>query len=158
MSSSISSESDLRTESNTLITWQPSIGSQQERTKLRSLFVDPSLVNESLMAIDIGNKGGICYNMGSKIVFYPMPWDTKENPDPHLTLKKWRSISEPNPDIIVAEDVHAFAGQGIVSTGTLMKNRGQIEMASAAMGLNANFIQPLSWIECYTMKRKKHFK
>lgn len=110
------------------------------------------------MAIDIGNKGGICVNGAGWLQFIPMPWDTKENPDPYVVQKKWRAISDYDPSIIVAEDVHAFAGQGIVSTGTLLKNRGQIEMAAAALCIVPNFIQPLAWISCYTMKRKKHFK
>jgi hypothetical protein len=109
------------------------------------------------MAIDIGNKGGICCNAG-QLFFIPMPWDTKEKPNPNLVNEKWKAIDDFSPDTIVAEDVHAFAGQGIVSTGTLMKNRGQVEMAAAAIGAKMVFIQPLSWIQCYTMKRKKHFK
>jgi hypothetical protein len=110
------------------------------------------------MGVDIGNKGGICINNGPVLKFLPMPWDTKENPNKRLTIEKWNTINGNYPDIIVAEDVHAFAGQGIVSTGTLMKNRGQIEMAAAARGIIPDMIQPLAWIQCYTMKRKKHFK
>ena len=61
-------------------------------------------------------------------------------------------------DIIVAEDVHTFPGQGVVSNGTLMKNRGRIEGMSAALGIQVHWIQPLQWIECYTLKRTKHFE
>ena len=110
------------------------------------------------MAIDIGNKGGIAWNQYGIFWIVEMPSDTKEKPDPNLLMKRWKAISLPEPSRIVAENVHAFAGQGIVSTGTLLKNRGQVEMAAAAVGAFLDMINPLSWIECYTMKRKKHFK
>ena len=141
-----------------LITWQPSIGSQREKERLSKLWINPSLVNETLLAIDIGNKGGLCWNDGSSVGFLEMPYDTKENPNPRLVNEKWEAINGVMPSTIVAENVHAFEGQGIVSTGTLLKNRGQVEMAAAATGAEMILIQPLAWISCYTMKRKKHFK
>lgn len=125
------------------------IGNPIEENKYRKLFVDPLLVNERLMAIDIGNAGGICVNMDELLAFHPMPEKVSD---------RWHLISDYSPTVIVAENVHAFAGQGIVSTGTLLKNRGQIEMAIAALDAKEDFINPLNWIKCYTMKRKKHFK
>lgn len=100
------------------------------------------------MAVDIGDKGGFCCNCGQVFV----------NEMPESVNERWKIVEESKPIIMVAENVHAFAGQGIVSTGTLLKNRGQVEMAAAAINAKMDFIQPLAWIECYTMKRKKHFK
>ena len=125
------------------------IGNPIAENKSRKLFVDPALVNERLMAVDIGNAGGICVNIDGKLIWESMPEDIN---------KRWEIYRDHNPTIIVAENVHAFAGQGIVSTGTLLKNRGQVEMAIAAVGALHEFINPLNWIKCYTMKRKKHFK
>lgn len=133
---------------STPITWEPSIWSPQEKARLRKLYVDTFLVTERIMAVDIGNKGGFCCNCGH-IFVTEMPEDVN---------LRWKVFNDQRPSTVVAENVHAFKGQGIVSTGTLLKNRGQVEMAAAALGVKMVFIQPLAWIECYTMKRKKHFK
>lgn len=130
---------------------EPSIGNLTEAntSPLRKLFVNPSLVNETLMGVDIGNAGGMCVNLNGNLFVHEMPEEVTE---------RWKILNAYGPDVIAAENVHAFAGQGSVSTGVLMKNRGQIEMAYAALGSKMEFINPLNWIRCYTMKRKKHFK
>lgn len=112
------------------------------------------LVNEKnlkILAIDIGNEGGMVFN------WHPEPWLAIHDM-PERIEDQWKFMVSSDADIIVAEDVHTFPGQGIVSNGTLLKNRGRIEGMAAAMGIEVHWIQPLQWIECYTLKRVKHFK
>lgn len=112
-----------------------------------------ALVNKkglNILAIDIGNEGGMVYNWN------PERWFKIEPMSKELE-KQWEFMAQSMADIIIAEDVHTFTGQGMVSQGTLMKNRGRVEGMAAAMGIQVEFINPLRWIECYTMKRKKHF-
>lgn len=112
-----------------------------------------NLVNErwiGVIAVDIGNEGGWVGNS----------WATKEL---HIerkcenlrkTFKAWKEL---HPKVIIAEDVHAIPNQGIVSTGTLMRQKGEVIGMAAALGIEVQFIQPLTWIECFTLKRTKHF-
>lgn len=107
--------------------------------------------NLSILAIDIGNEGGMVYNWypQTNIEIRPMSKELHEN---------WMVMAGAMANIIVAEDVHTFHGQGLVSSGTLMKNRGRIEGMAAALDIEVHWIQPVQWIECYTLKRTKHFK
>lgn len=112
-----------------------------------------TLVNEkklTILAIDIGNDGGMVFN------WTPEPW-LAVHEMPKEIEDQWKFMSSAQADIIVAEDVHTFPGQGIVSNGTLLKNRGRVEGMATALGIQIHWIQPLQWIECYTLKRTKHF-
>jgi hypothetical protein len=117
-------------------------------------FIDRlSLVNEkdiSILAIDIGDKGGFVWNdtVTKELVIEPMPDDLE---------KQWMVFQRSGCEIIVAENVHTMPGQGIVSNGTLMRNKGVCEGMAAALGIEIHFIEPLKWIECYTVKRTKSF-
>lgn len=61
------------------------------------------------------------------------------------------------PTLIIAEDVHTMPGQGGVSGGSLMQSKGIIIGIAAAIGVKLVLIQPLKWIETFTLKRTKHF-
>lgn len=111
------------------------------------------IVNEkrlNILAIDIGNKGGLVWNHhpDKSLEIRDMPEDV---------MDRWFATALGNPDIIIAEDVHPFHGQGVVSTGTLMQNKGQVEGFASAMEIEIHWIQPIQWIECFTLKRTKHF-
>jgi hypothetical protein len=112
-------------------------------------FVEPSLVNESILAFDIGNSGGLVSNCFGVLDIRKMPEDLKV---------LWEYVHNSGATYILAENVHAFSGQGVVSVGTLMKNRGIIEGMCAAYGVTPIFVEPRAWIQCYTLKLKKHFK
>jgi hypothetical protein len=111
-------------------------------------FVNEKRLN--ILAIDIGNNGGFAWNFHPDRCFElrVMPEDV---------MDRWFAAAHCSPDIIVAEDVHTIHGQGIVSNGTLMKNKGQVEGFCAAMEIEPHWIQPLAWIQCFTLKRTKHF-
>jgi len=112
--------------------------------------IDPALVNETILAVDIGNEGGLVFNRAkqSRLGIYRMPEFVKE---------LWLLVEQIKPTIIIAENVHSMPNQGVVAIGTLMKNRGRLEGVAAAAGINPKFIEPLRWMECYTLKRTKHF-
>lgn len=110
-----------------------------------------TLVNEmrvNVLAVDIGNNGGMVGNEGNCLVIRPMPQHTKD---------QWAEFRSFHPRAVYAENVHTFAGQGIVSQGTLLKNRGRIEGYAAAYGADIQWIEPLKWIEKFTLQRRKHF-
>jgi hypothetical protein len=108
-------------------------------------MIDLSLVTEKIMAVDIGLKGGIVMN--NRNVLHVLEADKIE-------LDKWIA----DADRIIAEDVHTMPGQGIHSAGVLLEQKGYLRGLAAAIRTPIQFIQPLKWIECYTMKRTKHFE
>lgn len=112
-------------------------------------MIDPSLVNERITAVDIGNSGGIVANTHTGMDTWNMPSDPKI---------LWAIFKFAKPEIVVAEDVHTFAGQGLVSSGTLMKNKGILIGVASSFGLDVEFIEPMAWIKCYTLKRSTHFE
>lgn len=111
-----------------------------------SKFIEPSFVNETFMAVDIGLKGGIVYNEFDRLVIEEMKPDLKW---------LWGRIQAPQH--LVAENVYTMPKQGIVSAGTLMEAKGIIRGMCAAADIEPDLIQPLKWIEVYTLKRRKHF-
>jgi hypothetical protein len=112
------------------------------------------LVNEKrirVMAVDIGNNGGIVVNTigHHQPILFDMPKSLPE---------AWDIFQTYEPHYILAENVHTWKGQGIVSQGTLLQNRGRIEGMAAAIKVDIDFIEPLEWIRCFTIQRKKHFE
>lgn len=113
------------------------------------IFDESLLVNERIMAVDIGENGGfVCNDTLKDLGFADMPKSAKD---------RWECISFTRPQRIVAENVHAFPGNAAAASGKLLINRGQIEGFAGAMNVPITWIEPLKWIECFTMKRKKHF-
>lgn len=108
-------------------------------------MVELSLVTERILAVDIGLNGGIVLNDHN--VLHVL--DSK-----NIDLVRWVTYA----DKIIAEDVHAMPGQGAVSTGTLLEQKGYLRGIAACLKIEPLFIHPLQWIECYTMKRTKHFE
>lgn len=111
------------------------------------------LVNEkrlNILAVDIGNEGGMFAN--------DFKYDSLSMARmPKTHRGQWLKFMENCPGVVVAENVHTFHKQGIKSNGTLMANRGRIEGFCAALDIRPQWIEPMAWIECYTIKRKKHF-
>lgn len=107
------------------------------------------LVNDTICAVDIGLNGGVCFNTSPhSLLIYEA--------DPNLKTM-WLIINGSSPEVIVAENVHTFAGQGIKSSGTLMESKGILRGFAAAIGIELKLIEPLKWIETFTLKRGKHF-
>lgn len=110
------------------------------------------LVNEkklNITAVDIGNEGGLCSNdFSGDVCLRRMPGTHRD---------QWEAFLYGCPHVVVAENVHAMPGQGLVSTGTLLRNRGRLEGFCAALDIEPHFIEPLAWQQCFTLKRRKHF-
>lgn len=107
------------------------------------------LVNEILMGFDIGKLGGMCSGDGRYIALEETPETPKE-------LSK--AIRFSNPSTIIAENVHTMPGQGVASSGNLMQSKGVLMGVAAALNIKLVFIEPLKWIETFTLKRTKHFE
>jgi hypothetical protein len=112
---------------------------------LDKLFVPPALVDENIAGIDIGKTGGIVHNYFGVLEV--------ENTSLRSTLKALQECHR-----AIAENVHPMPKQGIVSSGTLMLQKGMVIGVCAAKGVELDFIEPLEWIKCYTLKRTKHFE
>lgn len=104
----------------------------------------------NVTAVDIGASGSLvtlCKGFNISICEMPGGAETECN---HL------KFSTCGP--IYAEDVHTFPGQGVVSMGSLMQRKGRIEAIGYCTHRKVNWIQPIAWIECFTLKRSKNFK
>lgn len=127
-------------------------------------LIDPILVNESLLAIDIGLKGGLVLSDSfHRFNFWKMPtqkeeYGTEGKTRDRLDLPRlWDLIAGSTADVIVAEDVRQFPGQGIAGGGTFMIQKGVLIGMAAACCKRIEFIEPQAWIHCYTYKRSKFF-
>ena len=106
-----------------------------------------------LMAVDIGLNGAISFydTVSSELLsIYKMP--TKENKNGKRVLdverlKFFMEIPKLKKDscIVVFEDVNAFPGQGVVSVGTLLFQKGVITGISEALGYSTLPISPKTW-------------
>lgn len=101
----------------------------------------------SCCGFDIGAEGGFCFNGGGTITHLRMPKDSVEE------CRQFRHF----PVTVYAEDVHTMPGQGVVSNGSLMQRKGRLEGMALATGRVVKWIQPITWISCFTLKRTKHF-
>lgn len=98
---------------------------------------------------DIGESGGFAINKrtGQSDILI-----RHYNPDEFID---WCRVFEVG--VIYAENVHPYAGQGIVSSGSLMEKKGELIGIARALNIPIKWVEPLSWIQCFTLKRKKHF-
>lgn len=106
------------------------------------------LVNEKIMGYDIGKKGGIAININGSLVMENLEEDARSK---FLMMQRLR------PNRIIAENVHTIVGCNMGAMGELMRQRGHLEGVAAALNIPINWVEPPKWIECYTMKRKRHF-
>lgn len=60
--------------------------------------------------------------------------------------------------LVIFEDIHAFPGQGSVSTGTLMEQKGIIRGMVKALGYEELPIQPKTWQKFFNMIPPKELK
>lgn len=104
----------------------------------------------NIMAVDLGINGGICWNdKKGKAYAVGMLKNDKERAE---------VFTDQQINLIVAEDVRIFPGFSIVAGATFMIGKGFLIGAVATIGKTVEFIQPQTWIDCYTIKSKKHFK
>lgn len=122
-----------------------------------------------IIGVDIGLTGGIAFfdTVSAELLsVYPMP--TKEilkngKKRNALDLDKLCFILEipkvhKEKAIVVFEDVHAFPGQGSVSTGVLMEQKGIIRGMAIGLGYEECPISPKTWQTFYGMVPPKELK
>lgn len=113
--------------------------------------VDASLVNQRILGIDFGKKGGFCWNSPSFKTLY-----VKKMPEGVPAIHE--QILMCNPDAVFAENVHSMPGQGSVSTSTFMRETGRIEgILYSQQGITPTLINPQDWTKRYTERTSKEF-
>lgn len=110
--------------------------------------VDPALVNEKVMAVDFGMRGGFVWNEDGALKTLDMP----DNPG-----RINRLFSAVQPDVIYGENVHPFPGQGVVSVGTLMEGKGVIIGLTTAWSIRLEFVEPTEWTRWYQIGKRGDF-
>ena len=112
-----------------------------------------------LCAIDVGLTGAIAFfDVGStellSVTQMPTTLSTKKTKSGkdkyELDIEKLRfamDIPRNHGDtcLVVIEDVHAFPGQGVVSVGTLLEQKGVIRGIASAFGYSLEMVSPKTW-------------
>ncbi len=111
-------------------------------------FKDLLDLDPQVTGVDIGASGGIACRLFGTVSLHDMP------SVPHDEYYLIRNSTGP----IYAEDVHPFKGQGVVAVGSLMQRKGRIEAFGYSLGRELKWIEPMAWIECFTLKSKKNFE
>lgn len=130
-----------------------------------------------LISVDIGLLGAISFfeikeknhPSGGLLSIHPMPTMPsgkfyKSGEDkPMLDLDKLlfllgRPHGHGDSAIVVYENVHAFPGQGVVSVGTLLEQKGIIRGLTKALGYDEYPISPKAWQVYFEMIPPKDLK
>jgi len=119
-----------------------------------------------LCSIDIGLNGAISYfdTVSDQLLsIYPMPTKNNINGKRVLDVERLRfflEIPKVHKDscIVVFEDVHAFPGQGVVSIGTLLFQKGVITGMAEALGYSQLPISPKEWQKYFGIVPSKDLK
>lgn len=122
-----------------------------------------------VIAIDVGLTGAVTFFdtvSGEVLNVNPMPtykWLKNGKTRNHLDIEKLVHIleipkSHSESAIVVFEDVHAFPGQGSVSTGVLMEQKGVIRGIINTLGYAEYPISPKEWQKWFDMIPPKDLK
>lgn len=122
-----------------------------------------------VIAIDVGLTGAVTFFdtvSGEVLSVNPMPtykWLKNGKTRNHLDIEKLVHIleipkSHSESAIVVFEDVHAFPGQGSVSTGVLMEQKGVIRGIINTLGYAEYPISPKEWQKWFDMIPPKDLK
>lgn len=115
--------------------------------------------HDIIMSIDIGLTGAIAVFdtvSGELLSIYDMPIKLSEKLTKsgkakyELDIQKLKFIMEipkvkDDSCLVIVEDVHAFPGQGVVSSGTLMEQKGIIRGLASALGYETLMVNPKTW-------------
>jgi len=125
---------------------------------------------EVLVSIDIGLTGGISFfdvQSGEVLSVHEMPTKpsvtAKGTNKNILDLDKLKFLLEipmvhKDRALVVYENVHAYPGQGVVSVGTLLWQRGVLQGMVKAFGYDEVAIQPQVWQKHFDMVPPKDLK
>ena len=112
-----------------------------------------------VMSIDIGLGGAIAVFdtvSGELLAIYDTPTKLSEKKTKsgkeknELDIQKLKFIMEipkvkDDSCLVIIEDVHAFPGQGVVSSGTLLEQKGVIRGLASALGYELVMVNPKTW-------------
>lgn len=128
-----------------------------------------------VISIDIGKTGGIAFFDPSEsnhesqglMSLFPMPvmdvvkadGKTKKEVDlEKLVFLMERPKVHGDTCLVVFENVHAFAGQGVVSVGSLLEQKGMIRGIARALGYAELQVTPTVWQKHFGMVPPKDLK
>lgn len=136
---------------------------------------------DTIISIDIGMSGGLAIfdvsefiheSLGA-LLLKDMPTETKTNSvgkeKKVVNIKELLHLMEipkcrNESALVIFEDVHAFPGQGVVATGTLLEQKGIIRGITRALGYDEFPISPKTWQKHFDIvcpkeiKKKEHRK
>jgi len=131
---------------------------------------------KTLLGIDIGLGGAVAYldaDEGELLAVFDMPvyytqGTTKTKTGKlrskgHIDLTKLLYMLQIprvhfEDTLVVMEDVHTFPGQGIVSMGTLLEQKGIILGMCKALGYEVRLISPKTWQKHFDIVCPKEIK
>lgn len=122
-----------------------------------------------IIGIDIGIHGGLSVFdtvSGELLSLYPMPTMELDKDDKIKTvldierLKFILEIPKVHNDsaLVIFENIHAFPGQGSVSTGMLMEQKGIIRGLVAGLGYTELQVNPRTWQKAFGIVPPKELK
>lgn len=121
--------------------------------------------HDVIIGVDIGYSGAITFmdNESKEILsIYDMPTHVV-NEKKVIDIKHLKHLLEIPKEhgelaIVVMEDVHAFPGQGSVSTGTLMEQKGILLGIATTLGYDVQLVYPKNWQKHYGLIPPKIIK
>lgn len=122
-----------------------------------------------IVGIDIGIHGGISFFdtvSGELLALYPMPTmgiEKNEKTYDAIDISRLKFILEipkvhQESALVVFENIHAFPGQGAVSTGVLMEQKGIIRGLVAGLGYTEFQVNPRTWQKEFEIVPPKELK
>lgn len=121
--------------------------------------------HDVIIGVDIGYSGAITFmDVESKEILSIRDMPTHVvNEKKIIDIKKLKFILERPKEhnelaVLVMEDVHAFPGQGSVSTGTLMEQKGILRGIAVTLGYDVYLVSPRVWQKYFGMVAPKTVK
>jgi hypothetical protein len=131
---------------------------------------------KTIVGIDVGLGGAVAYldaDEGELLAVFDMPVyytqgtaktkTGKLRSKGHIDLDKLLYMLEIpkvhfEDTLVIMEDVHTFPGQGIVSMGTLLEQKGIILGMCKVLGYDVQLISPKTWQNHFELKCPKEIK
>lgn len=121
--------------------------------------------HDVIIGVDIGYSGALTFMDAESqeiLSIYDMPTHVV-NEKKVLDIKKLKFLMEIPKEhkelaVVVMEDVHAFPGQGSVSTGALMEQKGILRGIAVTLGYDVELVHPKTWQKSYEMVPPKTLK
>ena len=111
---------------------------------------------KAFIGIDPGKNGGIAIlnDISGEEVSFRCP---KTVGDMFILFASGVQGASDDVDCFV-EFVHAFPGQGVVSTFSFGQNLGQWEGVIASQEVDINFVNPRKWMDHYSLPPNHHYR